>query len=327
MKVVGSILTTLLLAGCGSGTPGIDTVRGDLDNPTGSINEKSAVAAAAQRQSNSGPASSIGGTNPFGAGGLTAAGKSASRLDALLPLRPFFQHVERATGTRVSIHGLRAEQFEANGFFDCFANALAQVSGGVSGDSFDASYEIDFDQCPDSGLSGRLVVDISGKVDQATGSFDMEASYEYDQLCVLGDVVLCQTGRMDLEGDGSISTTGGDIALNTIAAWDIKTTLREAGNERKFVNKGGLEMKIDSTNTMTNGSFRMVVYLTDSKGQEVSYTLTLKFNDAGSSFTIRGKDGTLTCTLSGSSGSCTGDGSLEWTAEDWAAAFDVYGGF
>ncbi len=319
-----------LAAACGSG-PDVSEIKSALDNPTGSINDKGGVTAAAQRQQSNGSAGSVGAINPFGGGALTIARAherpSVQPAFALQAMKPFFDHVERRMGRSIGAQQLRT----AEDFGSCFENAFAQTENfDPNGDSFDMKVDIDFDSCGDASLSGRMTLEMSGSIDVEGGRFEYEGSYVYADVCVKsGDDRVCQDGEMRMEGVGRVPTTGttnDEFTMEIFSAWRIDTLVEADGKSYAFTNKGGLEMKLGGDDS-SSVSFRMVVFVTLPSGEEVSYTLTIKADDASGSFSITGKDGSLTCTVDAAgNGSCTGDLDLEWTDADWDATYESYGG-
>ncbi len=334
MKTSPLCLSLLLpiAAACGSG-PDISSIKNALDNPTGSVNDKGGVTAAAQRQQANGSAGSVGAISPFGGGALTISGAAerpaVQPMFAMDAMKPFFEHVERRFGRAMNIRELRTADDD---FDSCFNDAFAQAATlDPNGDSFDMKVDIDFDSCGDASLSGRLTMEMSGEVDINAGSFEYEASYVYSNVCVKSDSEkVCQDGEMRLEGVGRAPTNGstnGDFSMEIFAAWEIATLIEADGNSHELNNKGGLEMKLGANDDSAELSFRMVVFVTLPSGEEVSYTLTISADDNSGSFSITGKDGSLTCTVDAAgNGSCTGDLDLEWTEDEWDDAYGTYNG-
>lgn len=297
------------LTACGSG-PSTSSIRSDLDNPTGSIQDQGGVSAAGSRSSNSGFAASFGGTTPFGpTSGLTAL-NGRGRFQPLAPLQPMFNYLQQRTGKAVQLRALRNAQVDFSG--DCYANAFAGVASDINpnSDSFSTSFDIDFGACAESGLTGSVKVSMSAKLNQGSGTFEYNADYTMNQVCTTGDAKICQDGSISMEGEGSI---GADVNMTIIAAWDMTISSNVGGASSTIADKGGMEMKMSGDSV----SLRIVAYVTNTAGEEVSYTLSLMVDDSSGSFSIKGKDGELTCTVNNEGGSCTGDaGMIQWGAGD-----------
>jgi len=283
-----SIITTtplaLALFACGGEVPGASQVRADIANPSGSISSKRTVAGAYVTRDAAGPAASIGAFNP---GALTA-----QDLGAVSPARIMAPHFARL---QAHVDGRRFQALEESPQ-SCLNNdeitqaMTASLMAGNTSGSWDVS--LDLSSCASIGLSGKI--SMSGSYDISASGITYEIEEHLDNVCESSSGS-CITGDAVLE-----MSVKAQQDMEMVMGWKLAVT--EAG--RSLTTKGGIRM----AGLGGEGSeVEYVVYVNDESGNEVSMVIKLTNN----SFSIRGKDGSLTCTIAADgSGSC--DGNLSW---------------
>lgn len=122
---------------------------------------------------------------------------------------------------------------------------------------------------------------------------------------------VCETSgnKYCVTGEYIMEATMANEQISLVSGWYVTATWDEDGAQRSLVTKGGV--KFDLSASGQDGAIEYLVYVTDENGEEVSLVLKITTTGEGTTLSIRGSDGALTCTVnSDGSGSCDGD--LSW---------------
>ncbi len=321
------------LVACGGGGADIDRVRADFENPTGSTKNEAAIQAVASKQSGTG---ALGGLAGLGVTGdaLTAQGKG--RIFEQFNQRKTFEHRARyfravyqggqnlqplspaqASGTCEDAEELQAAMMDLQEDFGRqLANGKEEFSGSVS-------YSIDLASCSAGEATGKVSGDI--KIFISKTKFEFNVSQNFAAVCETGGQQACVDGGLSLEMNGEGLE---DMAnFSYIAAWDIASSWVAGGATKTATYKGGIRTVLASSGDTGSVSVEYLFYVTSPEGEEFSYVLSIKAEANGengtASWSIRGKDGEISCDVSSidgvETGTCTGpDGTINWSSEDGA---------
>lgn len=342
LPTIRNVVPALLaggLAACGSGAPGsgqINQVENDIGNPSGSIQDKSAVMASTGKQdalSSSGASDIIGSATNFGA--LTARGLTIHGFSGLSPASAFrgqVQHLIEIVTNRSS-HGLSGSDsgdvgscLKSQAFMDAEMKAAQNARGS---DSFSFSYDsgnIDLSGCTQGKLTGQIQLALEEHASKSGNTVNATINFKYTLSnacnastgnCVSGSLAAQMTGSGGASGDSTGSFT-------YVTAWDL--TVHDMTLNQSIADKGGSKISI-SGNGQGNGQLDLqeVVYVQNSQSQEVSFTLDVNVSGSSASLKITGKDGFLTCTRNADlSGSCSGEDknhgtvNVSWTGAEFS---------
>ena len=332
-KLASALPATLLLVACGGG-PDINQVKADFNSPSGSVKNKDGMAAASGSLDASGSAVVVGGGGVPGQS-LTAFGKNTG----LWQLNARHAWGARAVALRDYLNGkssqaLSEAQFEGEGcdntpeaqeaFNDLTADLATDLVFGGSKINGSASYSQDFSTCSGGELSGTAKIKIEFEAEQTgddSGRFAFTVTYGFDNVCELTtDEKACLTGTMIIEAEAE---GAGDFgALTFTSAWELDATWTEDGVERSATIKGGIRSSLEGDGSTGSAKIEVINYVTTPEGEEWSYVWEFEgaFNGLEGTATVscRGSDGSVTCTIDDTGGSCTAsDGSsVTWTAAD-----------
>lgn len=341
-------LASCALAACGGG-PNIDQVKADFENPSGSVNDKDAVVAAAGNQNASAPALAMVGGGVPGLS-LTATGKRS----AFAQIAPERMHGSAINGIRNyfgvsgrTIRSLSEAQVDDLGDFeddgDSFGNgcddapeakaavneALQDLIGdaalGGRSASGSASYSIDLSTCSGGELTGIVNDEIEIDVEsdgQGGGSFRFKITREMVNVCETGGGKACVSGTFLLEVSARGFAQQSFGQAETIAAWELTATM----DGKTLETKGGVRVELEGNETSGRARIEILAYAKASTGEEVSFVLTIEGNSSTGEVTLsyRGRDGQIYCTAhADGSGECratNSDGAqaiLTWTAAEY----------
>ncbi len=310
-----------MLVACG-GNSSFDDLETNLDNPTGSITDVDAIVAADQERQSSGTATALGGNNFIGFVGAGDENSSTlDRFDIRSGLHPFFDTVDQFRGgttDRFANHDFGSPELEIDD--DCLNlddNIEINVSNSKATAKFDTEVKLS-DCTPDATgtLKFKGTFSIKGDLQaERIDSIKLDATYTFVDACeTIGDNA-CWDGTISVRGD--LADDGGDFGeIVLLAAWDLDISWDEDNQRRTETVSGG--MRIDFSQDIFK--IELSVTVNDSTGEPVSYTFELNADNQMVGFTIRGRDGSLTCTVSveTGAGSCEdGNGNtITWTEED-----------
>lgn len=332
-------IVPLMLAACGGG-PDIDKVKADFSSPSGSVGSKEAVIAANGERSASGPGISLAGGGVPGVA-LTVRGNGAT-LDELSAMRGFSGRAESlyvALRSKSKEQALSAAQFEVNAgchdgqvaqqayeelINDLLLDAINPLGGDLDGS---ADYELDLASCSDGRLTGNLEVEI--EVELSDNRFLFRVTENFDNVCETAGVESCVDGELIMEAEAN--STGSEAEnFAFIVAWELDTRWNDSGTPREATVSGGLRLLSETTMMMATSSVEYLFYVNTPEGDEASYVFRATADEMGNgTLEIRGRDGSLTCSVSDEGGMCTATGSdgmttLSWTAAEAAGLDDVY---
>lgn len=290
----------LALAACGGDVPSTSQIKADFESPSGSTKSKQTVAGAYTKNQASGTATGLASSfSPLG--GLTAAGRGSAleRVGLARMMQPHLARLSQHVTGKVAQGLSTAGEFDACMDDEKIGQELAaSLSSGSTSGSFDV--DIDLASCSGGQLTGSIAM--SGSFDIDGQSFVFDVSQVMTNVCETSGDKYCVTGEYVMEA------TMTDATISLVSGWFVTATWDEDGAQRSLVTKGGVKLDLTGGDT---GAMEYLVYVTDENGEEVSLVLKITTSGEGATLSIRGSDGSLTCTVnSDGSGSCDGD--LSW---------------
>jgi hypothetical protein len=332
-------LVPLLFAACGGG-PDIDKVKEDFNNPSGSVSSKEAIIAANGERDASGPGISLAGGGVPGAALMAA--RSEPALEELSAMRGFSFKAESlfaALKAKSKQQALSAAQFETNAgchdsevareayadmISDLFLDALNPLGGDLDGS---ADYELDLASCSEGRLSGNLEVEL--EVELSENRFVFRVTENFDNVCEIGGVESCVNGELIMEAEANNSGSAAEN-FTFVVAWELDTRWNDSGTSREATVSGGLRLASMTTMEMATSTVEYLFYVNTPEGDEASYVFRATADEMGNgTLEIRGRDGSLTCSVNDGGGMCTSTGTdgmatLTWTAAEAAGLPEEY---
>lgn len=301
LTLATSLALGLAAAACGGNVPSADRIKADFESPSGSTKSRQTVAGAYATNEASSTAGRLAGAfSPVG-GALTQVQRPIERVGIARMMSPYIARLQERVEGKSSRALSSGVDFEACGNSQEIESQLAEsfASGSTSG-SFDV--DVDLGACSGGQLTGKL--SISGSFDVDTDSFVFDVTETMVNVCETEGEKYCINGEYQMEA----TMTSAKIEL--VTGWYATASWTEDGAAKSIVTKGGIRLGFDE---MGSGAAEYLVYVKDENGEEQSLVLKIEATNEGVTYSIRGNDGSITCTID-SSGAGQCDGDLTWDA-------------